>query len=133
VSSLYRRVAERAGNRCEYCRAPEAIFNLRFEVEHIVPISRDGSDDESNRALACRACNLYKSNHLEGYDEVTGKNVLLYHPRRDRWHEHFGVEEASGTIVGLTPIGRATLTLLQMNRANQLAARRRWMVLGLYP
>jgi len=31
----YAGVAERAGHRCEYCHAPEAIFNLPFEVEHI--------------------------------------------------------------------------------------------------
>ena len=42
------RVAERAGHRCEYCHAREAIFNLPFEVEQIVPTSRGGPDDESN-------------------------------------------------------------------------------------
>jgi 5-methylcytosine-specific restriction endonuclease McrA len=57
----YAPVAERSGHRREYCHAPEAIFNLPFEVEHIVPTSRDGADDESNLALACRACSLYKS------------------------------------------------------------------------
>jgi hypothetical protein len=31
----YRVVAQRAGHRCEYCRAPEAVFNFPFEVEHI--------------------------------------------------------------------------------------------------
>ena len=44
----YPTVASRAGHCCEYCRAPEAIFNLPFEVEHIVPSSRQGSDDDSN-------------------------------------------------------------------------------------
>lgn len=133
MTSLYRRVAERAGHRCEYCRAPEAIFNLPFEIEHIIPASRDGSDEESNRALACRACNLYKSDQLAGYDEVAGKIARLYHPRQDRWHEHFDLDEASGTIVGQTPIARVTVSILQMNRANQLAARQRWMLLGIYP
>ena len=133
MSSFYRRVAERAGHRCEYCRAPEAIFNLRFEVEHIIPISRSGSDDESNRAVSCRACNLYKSNQVEGLDEVAGTRVPLFYPRQKRWHEHFRLEVESGTIVGLTPTARATVAALQMNRPNQLAARRRWMLLGLYP
>ncbi len=133
MSSLYRYVAERAGHRCEYCRAPEAIFNLPFEVEHIIPVSRNGSDDEWNRALACRACNLYKSDQLEGYDEAAGNSVRLYHPRQNSWHEHFSVEQASGTIVGLTSTARATVAALQMNRANQLAARRQWMLIGLYP
>ena len=78
-----------AAHRCEYCRAPEAIFNLPFEVEHIVPTSRGGSADELNHALACRACNVFKSNQLEGHDEVEGKSVRLYHPRQDSWEEHF--------------------------------------------
>ncbi len=62
----YSRVAERAGHRCEYCRAPEAIFNFAFEVEHIVPPSRGGTDDDSNRALSCRCCNVFKSDYLDG-------------------------------------------------------------------
>ena len=85
----YAGVAERAGHRCEYCHAPEAIFNLPFEVEHIVPKSQDGPDDESNQALACRACNLYKSDQQSGIDQPTQEVVRLFHPRRDRWDEHF--------------------------------------------
>jgi hypothetical protein len=48
-----RGVAERAGHRCEYCGAPEAVFNFPFEVEHIIPPAQGGTDDASNRALAC--------------------------------------------------------------------------------
>jgi pyruvate-formate lyase-activating enzyme len=33
----YTLVAKRAKHRCEYCHAPEIIFNLAFEVDHIVP------------------------------------------------------------------------------------------------
>ncbi len=61
----YHAVGTRAEHRCEYCHAPEAIFNFPFEVEHIVPPDRDGTEDEENFALACRACNLFKSNHVE--------------------------------------------------------------------
>jgi hypothetical protein len=129
----YPLVAQRAAHRCDYCRAPEAIFNFPFEVEHIIPTSRDGSDDEPNCALACRACNLYKSDQLEGLDEVAQEVVRLFHPRRDRWDEHFRIEMESGTVLGLTPTGRATVTILQMNRPIQLAARRQWMLLGLFP
>jgi HNH endonuclease len=133
VNPLYGLVSERAGHRCEYCRAPEAIFNLPFEVEHVVPTSKGGADDESNCALACRSCNLFKSNHLEGYDEITASNFRLFHPREERWHEHFGVDKHSGSIIGLTSVARATLSALQMNRTNQLAARLQWIRIGLYP
>jgi hypothetical protein len=31
-------VALQAGHRCEYCHAPEAVFNFPLEVEHIIPL-----------------------------------------------------------------------------------------------
>jgi hypothetical protein len=133
MNPRYPLVARRAGHRCEYCRAPEAIFNLPFEVEHIIPRSKHGGDDESNWALACRSCNLYKSDQLEGLDEATGEVLRLFHPRQDLWENHFRVDPESGTIAGLTPIGRATVSTFQMNRPNQLAARRQWMPLRLFP
>jgi hypothetical protein len=133
VNPRYAAVAERAGHRCEYCHAPEAIFNLPFEVEHIVPTSRDGPDDAANLALACRACNLHKRDHLAGLDEVTQTPVPLFHPRRDRWEEHFRVNLETGAIEGLTPTGRATTVRLQMNASVQLGARPLWIRLRLFP
>ena len=34
------------GATCEYCAAPDAVFNFPFEVEHIDPPARGGLDDE---------------------------------------------------------------------------------------
>jgi hypothetical protein len=31
----YPQVAFRAGHRCEYCHAPEAVFNLSLEVDRL--------------------------------------------------------------------------------------------------
>jgi hypothetical protein len=133
MNKHYAGMAERAGHRCEYCRAPEVIFNLPFEVEHIIPTSQGGPDDESNLALACRACNLFKSDQQTGLDETSGSVVRLFHPRDDRWDEHLRVEVGDGTIVGLTPVGRVTIACLRMNREIQREARRSWMRLALYP
>ena len=72
----YPSVARRAGHRCEYCCAPEAIFNFPFEVEHIVPPQRGGGGDESNLALSCRSCNLFKTDQTEAIDPDTGSSVL---------------------------------------------------------
>ncbi len=49
MNRLYPLVAQRAGHRCEYCRAPEEIFSFPFEVEHINPKSRKGPDDGPTR------------------------------------------------------------------------------------
>ena len=71
MNPRYPPVARRAAHRCEYCHAPEALFNFPFEVEHITPLCREGADDLLNLALACRSCNLYKADHLSGNDPVT--------------------------------------------------------------
>ena len=81
----YPLVAARARHACEYCRAPEVVFNLPFEVEHITPQARGGETTESNLALSCRSCNLYKSHHVLGADEHTRQEVGLFNPRRDVW------------------------------------------------
>jgi hypothetical protein len=132
VNPHYPRVAERAGHRCEYCHAPEAIFNFPFEVEHILASSRQGTDRDTNLALSCRACNLGKAAHLHRVDELTGVETPLYHPRQDRWEDHLQVMP-DGVIVGKTPVGRVTVRTLKMNAALQIEARRQWMRLGLFP
>jgi hypothetical protein len=104
VNPCYPAVSERAGHRCEYCRAPEAIFNLCFEVEHIMPLSRGGTDEVDNLALACRACNLHKASHLTVESDEDPTPVRLFHPREDHWEDHFQVDQETGSILGLTPI-----------------------------
>jgi 5-methylcytosine-specific restriction endonuclease McrA len=72
MNPLYKRIADdlrsvgdhRAGHRCEYCHAPEIAFNFPFDVEHFIPTSKQGSDDDANLALACRSCNLHKANRI---------------------------------------------------------------------
>ena len=34
-------VRERAGRRCEYCRAPEEVTGSRYQIDHILPRSLD--------------------------------------------------------------------------------------------
>ncbi|MFN7948436.1 MAG: HNH endonuclease [Blastocatellia bacterium] len=129
----YHYIAARARHCCEYCRAPEEIFNFPFEVEHIIPQAKDGRDDESNLALACRSCNLFKSDHVTGLDENTNTEISLFNPRADEWLQHFEVEPETGLIQGITSTGRATVARLQMNSPAQLAARKQWMPLGIFP
>ena len=129
MNSWYVLVAARAGHRCEYCRAPESIFNIPFEVDHIHPRSLGGGDDDRNLALACRSCNLAKSDHCNATVPESGR---IFHPRQDRWDDHFAVSPQM-TIVGKTPVGRTTVELLRMNRLRALAARHSWKAIGLYP
>jgi 5-methylcytosine-specific restriction endonuclease McrA len=133
VNARYPAIAERAVYRCEYCHAPESVFNFPFEVEHILPQSHGGPDSLNNLALSCHACNLFKSDFETGPDEATHAEVALFHPRHDTWEQHFIVDTSQATIQGQTSTGRATVERLQMNRPRQLAARRRWIQFGVFP
>ena len=133
MNAFYTVVAKRADYRCEYCRAPEEAFNFPFEVEHIVPTSRGGSNALNNLALACRACNSFKSIFEVGQDSETQTLVALFHPRQHVREEHFQFLPQTGMMVGLTPTGRATILRLQLNLPRQQAARLRWIQFDLFP
>ncbi len=56
------RVLSRSGFRCVYCGA--CASEKRIDVDHVVPVSKGGSDHESNLVAACCDCNLGKSDDL---------------------------------------------------------------------
>lgn len=100
-------VHQRADDRCEYWRIHRLHSHLTHHVEHIVAKQHGGSDSIENLALACHRCNLCKGPNLTGLDPESQDVVLLFHPRRNRWAEHFAFRRAR--IEGLTPSGRATV------------------------
>lgn len=126
-------IANRASWCCEYCRSQAGFSPDPFSVEHIVPRSRGGTDEESNLALSCQGCNNFKHAHIDAPDPVNGKIVPLFHPRRDRWEDHFGWSEDSDQMIGLTPIGRATIVRLRLNRSGVVNLRRVLTALGEHP
>ncbi len=84
--------------------------------------------------MACRACNLYKSNIENVIDPLTQQKTPLFKPRLQVWDEHFEVQEEKGfRIEGKTAVGRVTSKQLRMNSSLQLAARTQWAKLGLFP
>src|SRR5215468_1045950 len=64
------RIIEAFGNRCSYCLAAQQYVLSKLEIEHIIPVALDGSNDEWNLCLACRLCNLYKSDQIEATDPI---------------------------------------------------------------
>ncbi|MDZ4684226.1 MAG: HNH endonuclease signature motif containing protein [Planctomycetaceae bacterium] len=116
VSAAVRQlVRHRAQGLCEYCHADERWQFVRFTMDHLIPQSTGGSDDSENLALACRNCNERRSNRSEAFDWQTGDVVAIFDPRRESWDEHFVWAANKVEIVGLTPTGRGTLHLLDMN------------------
>jgi hypothetical protein len=116
VSPATRRVVrERAHRCCEYCHADERWQFIRFTIDHVLPQSAGGSDEDDNLALACRNCNERRGNRIEGHDPETDEVVPLFNPRRERWADHFAWDADRLRIVGQTPTGRATVALLDLN------------------
>lgn len=53
-----RRLVDRAQGRCAYCCA--SFTEVRLSIEHVVPLSRGGSDSVANIVAACLPCNQQK-------------------------------------------------------------------------
>ena len=89
------------------CRMRQEFDELTFQIEHVIPKKHHGPDEPGNLALACFACNNHKGTNLSGLDSQTGEMTRLFHPRQDKWDEHFEWKE--GRLIGLTTIGRTRL------------------------
>ncbi len=126
-------VRERAGSLCEYCRSQMIFATHDFSVEHIIPLIRGGGNTLNNLALACQGCNNCKYTRTSAPDPVTEKSAPLFHPRRDKWSQHFAWNDDSTRIVGLTPTGRATVDALQLNRGNLINFRGVLYAAGKHP
>ena len=86
-----------------------------------MPRHHHGSDDEFNLAFACHFCNRHKGSNLAGIDPETGELTRLFNPRTDNWNAHFRIQ--AGRILGLTPVGRTTVYVLNMNRPDRVRIR----------
>ena len=129
-----RRVRQAARNRCGYCLSPQHLVMARLEIEHILPLTRGGSDDDTNLWLACPLCNSHKSDKTEAVDPLTGVTVALFNPRTQSWWDHFTWADDGIRIVGTTPIGRATVAALHLSDdPDALTVRSYWVVAGWHP
>jgi hypothetical protein len=102
-------VRGRAHGICEYCRSPE------------------------NLAFACQGCNNHKYTKTDAIDPVSGEVMPLFHPRRDRWRDHFVWSHDFSRIIGLTAKGRATVETLRLNRPGLVNLRRALFLHGEHP
>lgn len=132
ISSRVRElIIERAAGRCEYCLLHQDDTPLTHQADHIIALKHGGSTTAENLALACLDCNRYKGSDLSAIDPATGLVVQLYNPRTQIWRQHFHFD---GVIIrGLTPCGRATALLLQLNHSLRVMQRRALLDAGRYP
>jgi predicted restriction endonuclease len=81
-------IFKRDNFRCQYCG--RSSDDVQLEVDHIIPVSKGGSNDVDNLITSCRECNRGKSNHeviqtpeepkIDEYDKI----VLESHEVMDK-------------------------------------------------
>ena len=79
----------------------------------------------------CVFCNRNKGPNIAGFDNRTHEITRLYHPRRDRWAEHF--RWRGPQLIGLNPVGRVTIRVLGINHPDALRLRRELIAEGVFP
>lgn len=119
--ALRKIVHDRALGACEYCLLPDVASMVPHQVDHIVAQKHGGATEADNLALSCALCNKHKGSDIASIDPASGALVALFHPRRDLWRDHFGLEGA--TITALTPTGRVTARLLAVNEPSRVRER----------
>lgn len=122
-----RQVAEAFHQRCAYCQTAQELYPGDLEIEHIRPRAAGGLNAEQNLCLCCTHCNRRKGARMRAADPLSGRTVALFHPRKQRWQEHFTWSSDGTRIRGLTPTGRATVAALELNYIRLVNARRRWV------
>jgi hypothetical protein len=124
-------VWERANSTCEYCRIPQAFDVSPFSIDHIIARQHNGPAVAQNLALACYNCNAHKGPNIAGLDPKTRRITRLFHPRRDKWDEHF--RWIGAKLVGKSGIGRTTVAVLGINLPIRFELRRSLKLEGVFP
>lgn len=130
-NALRRLVLERAQACCEYCLIPQTVGAGMHHIDHLIALKHGGATRDDNLALACIDCNLFKGSDLTAIDPVERAIVPLFNPRTQRWRDH--LQLVGARIIGLTPIGRATVALLRLNDDARLIDRQMLMEVRCYP
>ena len=127
---LEAQVWRRARNRCEYCGFPAEFTRVPFQIDHIIAEKHQGRTTLDNLALSCFFCNTFKGPNVAGVDPQTRKITRLFHPRHDRWRDHF---RWNGAILeGRTAVGRTTIHVLRINRQDAITVRQSLLEEGVF-
>jgi hypothetical protein len=131
-SALRAQVRKDANGRCGYCRIPETAVFGPHEVDHIIALKHGGQTTLDNLVLCCRLCNRHKGTDIASIDAETGLLQAVFHPRLDRWPDHFQLN-ADAVLVARTAAARVTSRLLRLNRPERIAEREALLGQGFLP
>lgn len=115
-------VVTRAEAICEYCLIAEEDTFFGCELDHIISEKHGGPTSAENLAFACVACNQMKGSDIASIDWETGELTRLYHPRTDKWSDHFWLR-TDLLLEARTAIGRVTISLLGLNQPDRVLER----------
>ncbi len=82
------RILARCGFTCQHCGA--SLFEIEPHIDHIVPLAKGGTNDESNLQALCAPCNLAKGTQddqgakLMNRKEILDEANRLTHGDRDK-------------------------------------------------
>lgn len=100
------KIAFRDDFTCQFCGSRSGNDNI--EIEHLIPVSKHGSDNEENLVAACKKCNRNKSNMVafpksmcEGVDRIDAEWTV--HRSFGEWQVKFHPEH--GAVLEYTPYG----------------------------
>lgn len=132
-STLREKIRLAAKDICGYCQSPQRLIPIIFEIEHILPKAKGGSDNEENLWLACGVCNSFKHAKTHATDPQTRRKTRLFNPRKQVWTEHFEFSKDKTEIIGKTACGRATVVALKLNNTRSVKMRKLWVSVGWFP
>ena len=95
------------------------------------PKKHGGTTEADNLAYARAFCNRAKGSDIGSVLRTTGAYVRFFHPRLDRWAEHFGLDGVA--IMALSDVGEATRRILAFNTGERLLERQVLRDVGRYP
>ena len=124
-------VVNRATRSCEYCLLHEDDSFTPHQIDHIISRKHGGDSSAGNLAFACIRCNAWKGSDIASLGFDSERITFLFHPRRDRWRDHFRLE--AGKITPLTDAGAATVRLLRLNWPGRVTERRVLIQCERYP
>lgn len=74
-SRTRQRLYKKFKQQCFFCQ--EEILYSQATIDHLVPRSKGGTDDETNLVLACRTCNIDKGSELD-LDRVQFRKLDIF-------------------------------------------------------
>jgi hypothetical protein len=106
-------VQTRAKFMCEFCKIPDSLGFVDFDVDYIEKLTGRANEDMENLAWVCLPCMYFKRQSLSAMEAGTIKPTEIFQPRQKWWTAHFRLSE--GLAVPKTTIGRATVFLVKIN------------------